>query len=85
MYARALEKVIGELKRTKDEVHVLDIGAGTGLLSMLAVRAGATRVTALEYFQPMAHMCQKVLNVNGMNDRVKLIHQRSTDVETCKN
>lgn len=31
-----------------DEVHVLDIGTGSGLLGLLAARAGADRVTACE-------------------------------------
>lgn len=47
-YFLALGKAI-QLKRDKGEkVHVLDIGTGTGLLSMMAASLGADTVTACE-------------------------------------
>ncbi len=48
MYCTALEKAIDAVKKQGREPHVLDIGTGTGLLAMMAAKAGATRVTACE-------------------------------------
>ena len=62
------------------KVHVLDIGTGTGLLSMMAVRLGADQVTAIEEFMPMAACAKKVMQANGCWDKVHLIKKRSTNV-----
>jgi len=57
-FERALRTAVrASLDRT-GECHVLDIGSGSGLLAMMAARAGATRVTALEMVtKPLYYIC----------------------------
>ncbi len=52
---------------------VLDVGAGSGILSLLAARAGARRVYAVES-APIAHLIQPLAFANGLADRVEVIH-----------
>ncbi|KAK6274957.1 hypothetical protein POUND7_004666 [Theobroma cacao] len=63
--------------------HVLDIGAGTGLLSMMAARAMGLngRVTACESYLPMAKLMRKVLHRNGIGKNINLINKRSDELE----
>ncbi|CAN0842227.1 Protein arginine N-methyltransferase 1.6 [Linum grandiflorum] len=63
--------------------HVLDIGAGTGLLSMMAARAmgGGGKVTSCESYLPMAKLMRKVLHVNGMGKDIKVINKRSDELQ----
>ena len=75
-----LKKVIAKMKSENKRVHVLDIGTGTGLLSMMAVHAGADRVTACEAFQPMIRVAKKCIEENGMGDRIEIVEKRSTDI-----
>ena len=59
-------------RRAGQEVHVLDIGTGTGLLSMMAASLGADTVVACEEFRPMAECAERVIRENGFEDRIKL-------------
>lgn len=68
-YARAIARVV------KPESCVLDIGAGTGILSLLAARAGARRVHAVET-NPAIHLLPEIARENGLADRI-VIHPQS--------
>ncbi|CAN8324804.1 unnamed protein product [Cochlearia groenlandica] len=85
----AIEKTITE------PCHVLDIGAGTGLLSMMAARAmgeeeeeegeescdSKGKVTACESYLPMVKLMRKVLHKNSMKKKIKLINKRSDELK----
>ncbi|GMT19274.1 hypothetical protein PFISCL1PPCAC_10571, partial [Pristionchus fissidentatus] len=79
-YEAALITVIKEKKSKGEYVHVLDIGTGTGLLSLMAARAGADRVTALEVFTPMAECAKKIIGQSEYADKITVIANRSTDL-----
>jgi tetratricopeptide (TPR) repeat protein len=60
--------------------HVLDIGTGTGLLAMMAARAGAKSVTTCEAVVPIAEQARRIVAKNGLAERVAVIAQRSTEL-----
>jgi type II protein arginine methyltransferase len=59
---------------------VLDIGMGTGLLSMLAVRAGAEHVYGCEMNPAIAVIAKEIVQKNGEADRVTVVPRASTDI-----
>jgi protein arginine N-methyltransferase 1 len=59
---------------------VLDIGTGTGVLAMFAARAGARRVYAIEQ-GPVIDLARRVVDANGLQDRVTFIEGLSTEVD----
>ncbi|XP_019850254.1 PREDICTED: putative protein arginine N-methyltransferase 9 [Amphimedon queenslandica] len=59
---------------------VLDIGAGSGILSLMAVRAGAVKVFACELSDVMCELCQDVISANDMSDQIEVIHSVSTEL-----
>lgn len=63
------------------KAYVLDIGTGTGLLSMMSIRSGADYVTAIEGFKPIADCATKIIKRNGMQNKIKIIRKRSTEVK----
>lgn len=59
---------------------VVDIGTGTGVLAVTAAMAGARHVYAIEATD-MAQTAQRIVEANGMGDRVTVLQAHSSDVE----
>ena len=59
---------------------VIDLGAGTGLLSLFAITAGARRVYAVES-EAVIDIAREVARVNKVDDRIEFLVGKSTDVE----
>ncbi|KAK3604567.1 hypothetical protein CHS0354_026258 [Potamilus streckersoni] len=63
---------------------VLDIGTGSGILSLFAVHAGANAVYACEQSTVMYEVAQDVLKANGSADKVCLLKKSSTKLKIPK-
>jgi type I protein arginine methyltransferase len=59
---------------------VVDIGCGSGVLSMFAAMAGARVVYAIER-ESIIDVAREVVNANGMGDKIIFIAGSSVDVE----
>ena len=60
---------------------VLEIGTGSGLVAMMAARAGAGQVVTCEVLPLMADIAREVVAKNGLSDRVTVITKKSTQVQ----
>jgi predicted RNA methylase len=63
---------------------VLDIGAGSGILSMLAVRRGARHVYACEMLEALADKAREIVRLNGMAHKITVIPKSSFATEIGK-
>ncbi|VDM83555.1 unnamed protein product [Strongylus vulgaris] len=72
MFLAGLRSVIQEKKAQSIPAHVLDIGTGTGLLSLMAAREGAEKVTAVEVFQPMADCARAIVQSSRWKDKINV-------------
>ena len=59
---------------------MLDIGSGSGLLAMVAIRAGASRVYTCEENPLLAEIARQVISGYGMSDVITVLDKRSTDL-----
>lgn len=74
-YARALERQL------EPGMRVLEIGTGSGLLAMLAVRAGAAEVVTCEANPTIAEAARAVIRANGLDSRITVVDRHSTDLD----
>jgi type II protein arginine methyltransferase len=74
-YDQAIRRAVGPA------TQVLDIGAGTGLLAMMAARAGAATVSTCEMNEGVAAAAAAVLEANGYSDRVRLLAMPSAALD----
>ncbi len=70
--------------KVKPGMQVLDIGAGSGLLSLMAARAGASNVCALEMVEVLADTANKVVTDNNYSEIISVHNVKSTSVEIGK-
>ncbi|XP_063271314.1 protein arginine N-methyltransferase 9 [Prinia subflava] len=78
-YRGAIERAVRAGSAT-----VLDIGTGTGILSMFAKKAGASSVYACELSKTMYELARDVVAANNMEREIKLLHLKSLDIEIPK-
>jgi len=60
---------------------VLDIGAGSGLLAMMAARAGAAHVYACEGNEALAATARDIVTANGFGDRITVLAKNSSALD----
>jgi type II protein arginine methyltransferase len=61
--------------------RVLDIGAGSGLLALMAARAGAAEVVSCEVNAAVAATATEIVERNGYADRIRIVARHSRDLE----
>ncbi|MBO3698030.1 tetratricopeptide repeat protein [Roseivirga sp. E12] len=74
----AFEKAIKK-SVNKDSV-VLDIGTGSGLLSMMAARDGAKKIYACEMSKYIADVAKLNIEKNGFSNRIEVFDRKSTQL-----
>ena len=75
-YKRAIERN-GEDFKGK---IVMDIGAGTGILSIFAARAGAAHVYAIENAE-IAYFAREIIRKNNLADKITVIKGKMEEIE----
>jgi hypothetical protein len=78
---RAYEAAI---RRTVPGKRVLDIGTGSGLLTMMAARSGAATVTSCEAVGVIADHAREIIVRNGFGQSVSVIGKPSTELALGK-
>jgi predicted RNA methylase len=71
-YAQAIRRVV------RPEHLVLDVGAGSGLLSLICARAGARRIVACEGQPPIADAARRIVTKAGHDDAITVVPKMST-------
>ncbi|MBM3245532.1 MAG: hypothetical protein FJZ15_07070 [Candidatus Omnitrophica bacterium] len=74
-YAEALRRYV------KPDMIVFEIGTGTGILSMLAVQAGARHVYTCEIQPDVAEIARQIISKNGYQDRITVINKNALNLE----
>ncbi|KAI3383491.1 hypothetical protein SNEBB_007492 [Seison nebaliae] len=72
-YESAIQEAVRHVKSRQNEVNVLDIGTGSGLLSIIAAKAGASLIIACERQPTVCKAAKKMFRLNKCSDVVTLM------------
>lgn len=56
------------------EAHVVDLGAGSGVLSLWAAASDASSVVAVEALDSLCHVARTNCALNRLSDKVSVLH-----------
>jgi tetratricopeptide (TPR) repeat protein/precorrin-6B methylase 2 len=59
---------------------VLEIGTGSGLLSMMAAASGASHIITCEQSKSIAEVSKKIIAANGFDSVITVLNKKSTDL-----
>ena len=74
-YNRAIKKIV------KKDSLILDIGTGSGLLSLMAARAGAVQVITSEMIPLIAEKAEEIIRLNGFERTISVLNKKSTSLK----
>jgi len=77
-YQTALQKMVSPTS------VVVEIGTGSGLLAMMAARAGAKHVYAIEANRDLSILAKKLMDSNGLGSKISIINELSSHVSVPK-
>jgi SAM-dependent methyltransferase len=80
-FERAIQAAVAREGR---HARILDIGAGSGLLSMMAARAGAANIVACERGPIIAEAAERIVALNGLDRTIRVISKASGDLTVGK-
>ena len=63
-----------------DGAFVLDIGTGSGLLSLMAAANGAGKVITCETSNTIAKVAKEIVSSNGFGEKISVLNKKSTDL-----
>lgn len=73
------EAILANKHLFKDKV-VMDVGAGTGILSLFAMKAGARKVYAVEA-SPLADVLKEIVELNDKEGVIQVIHGKAEELD----
>ncbi len=72
-FRKAIQKVV------KEEDYVVDFGTGSGILAIMAAKAGAARVTAIEVNPESLHYAKEAAKMNGVEHIIEFVEGSFSD------
>ncbi len=63
-----------------ENFKILDVGCGTGVLAIVALKYGAQSAVAIDIDNWSIEACEECIEMNGVDDRVEIIHGDITAV-----
>tara|TARA_Y100001968_G_C19366711_1_gene722941 strand:- start:634 stop:1482 length:849 start_codon:yes stop_codon:yes gene_type:complete len=68
----------------KQNINVLEIGTGSGLLSMMAIDMGAKKVITCEMNKTISEIAEKIILKNGYEGKITVLNKKSTELSLEK-